>query len=68
MPTTVGKLEPPFGGTRLQVAKLVAALLVTNTHDINAELARLGTIKSLWVSLVDSLQYATLERNLYQSL
>ncbi|XP_072017770.1 serine/threonine-protein phosphatase 6 regulatory subunit 3-A-like isoform X3 [Amphiura filiformis] len=47
MPTTVGKLEPPFGGTRLQVAKLVAALLVTNSEDINAELARLGTIKSL---------------------
>ena len=50
MPTTVGKLDPPFGGTRLQVAKLVAALLVTNTQDINAELARLGTLKTLWVS------------------
>ncbi|XP_071792089.1 serine/threonine-protein phosphatase 6 regulatory subunit 3-like isoform X2 [Asterias amurensis] len=48
MPTTVGKLAPPFGAVRLQVCKLIAALLVTNTQSINTELSKLGTIKSLW--------------------
>ncbi|XP_038047088.1 serine/threonine-protein phosphatase 6 regulatory subunit 3-like isoform X2 [Patiria miniata] len=55
MPTTVGQLSPPFGAVRLQVCKLIASLLVTNTQSINVELARLGTIKSLWELLF---QYA----------
>ncbi|XP_022101948.1 serine/threonine-protein phosphatase 6 regulatory subunit 3-like isoform X2 [Acanthaster planci] len=55
MPTTVGQLSPPFGAVRLQVCKLIAALLVTNTQSINVELARLGTIKSIWELLF---QYA----------
>ncbi|XP_041452558.1 serine/threonine-protein phosphatase 6 regulatory subunit 3-like isoform X1 [Lytechinus variegatus] len=47
MSTTVGKLEPPLGNVRLQISKLVSSLLITNTAAINAELARLGTIKKL---------------------
>ena len=49
MCTTVGKLEPPLGNVRLQISKLVSSLLITNTAAINAELARLGTIKKLLV-------------------
>ncbi|WAR08518.1 PP6R3-like protein [Mya arenaria] len=47
MPTTVGTLDPPLGNTRLQTSRLIASLLLTNTHSINAELTRLGTISVL---------------------
>ncbi|XP_069705190.1 serine/threonine-protein phosphatase 6 regulatory subunit 3 isoform X2 [Periplaneta americana] len=45
--TTAGTLDPPFGNTRLQVAKLFAALVATNNAEINRELANLGTIEVL---------------------
>ncbi|XP_046551298.1 serine/threonine-protein phosphatase 6 regulatory subunit 3-like isoform X1 [Haliotis rubra] len=47
MPTTCGTLEPPLGNTRLQIAKLVTALVSTNTHSVNVELANLGTTRIL---------------------
>ena len=50
MPTTIGTLEPPLGNTRLQVARLIAALLLTNTHTVNKELCQLSTLKTLLVS------------------
>jgi len=51
MRTTFGLLDPPLGNARLQVAHLVASLLARNSHTVNAELASLGTIQTLWVSL-----------------
>lgn len=50
MPTTIGCLDPPLGNTRLQTVRLIAALVLTNTHTVNVELANLGTIKVLLVS------------------
>ncbi|KAH9505634.1 Serine/threonine-protein phosphatase 6 regulatory subunit 3 [Bulinus truncatus] len=47
MPTSVRVLEPPLGNTRLQVAKLVTALVGSNMHEVNVELASLGTIQTL---------------------
>ncbi|XP_045197932.1 serine/threonine-protein phosphatase 6 regulatory subunit 3-like isoform X2 [Mercenaria mercenaria] len=47
MPSTAGPLAPPLGNTRLQTGRLVASLLLTNTHSINIELAQLGTINVL---------------------
>lgn len=44
MPTSLGPLEVPLGNSRLQVARLVAALLHTNSHAINSVLVDLGTI------------------------
>ncbi|KAG1675723.1 Serine/threonine-protein phosphatase 6 regulatory subunit 3 [Nymphon striatum] len=40
--TTAGILDPPFGQTRLQVAKLVLNLIRANDHSINVQLAKLG--------------------------
>ncbi|XP_034231929.1 serine/threonine-protein phosphatase 6 regulatory subunit 3 isoform X2 [Thrips palmi] len=45
--TTVGTLDPPLGNTRLQVARLIAALIATNSPVMNQELANLGTIDVL---------------------
>ncbi|XP_067123496.1 serine/threonine-protein phosphatase 6 regulatory subunit 3 isoform X2 [Centruroides vittatus] len=42
--TTVGTLDPPVGFTRLEVAHLLTALLSTNTHSVNLQLVKLGTI------------------------
>ncbi|XP_060570652.1 serine/threonine-protein phosphatase 6 regulatory subunit 3-like isoform X2 [Ruditapes philippinarum] len=47
MPSSAGSLNPPLGNTRLQTGRLVASLLLTNTHSINVELAQLGTINVL---------------------
>jgi hypothetical protein len=54
--TTVGSLDPPLGNTRLHVAKLFAALVATNSADVNKELANLGTTEVL---LVRFLMYYT---------
>ncbi|XP_032201676.1 serine/threonine-protein phosphatase 6 regulatory subunit 2 isoform X3 [Mustela erminea] len=42
--TTIGVLEEPLGNARLQGARLMAALLHTNTPGINRELCRLDTM------------------------
>ncbi|XP_037371035.1 serine/threonine-protein phosphatase 6 regulatory subunit 2 [Talpa occidentalis] len=42
--TTIGVLEEPLGSARLHCARLVAALLHTNTPSINQELCRLNTM------------------------
>ncbi|XP_014665056.1 PREDICTED: serine/threonine-protein phosphatase 6 regulatory subunit 3-like isoform X2 [Priapulus caudatus] len=47
MITTIGTLDPPFGSARLQVAKLVSAIIEINEPRIDAELARLGTLDVL---------------------
>ena len=52
MTTTVGKLEPPFGKTRLQVLKMFSAILQTNSDDVNEEFAKLGTLQAMWVSIM----------------
>lgn len=44
MPTTAGSLDPPLGNTRLQTCRLISSLLSRNNHEINIELAQLGTI------------------------
>ncbi|KAI0242408.1 Serine/threonine-protein phosphatase 6 regulatory subunit 3 [Lamellibrachia satsuma] len=48
MRTTFGLLDPPLGNARLQVAHLVASLLARNSQSVNAELANLGTVQTLW--------------------
>lgn len=50
MLTTIGVLEEPLGNARLHGARLVAALLHTNTPSINRELCRLNTMGLLLVS------------------
>ena len=52
MLTTIGTLDPPLGNARLQASKLIAAVLATNSDTINAELAKLGTLKVLWVCII----------------
>lgn len=47
MPQSVSCLDPPLGNTRLQVAKLITALVGANMHQVNTELATLGTIQTL---------------------
>ncbi|XP_045042977.2 serine/threonine-protein phosphatase 6 regulatory subunit 2 isoform X1 [Desmodus rotundus] len=42
--TTIGVLEEPLGNARLHGARLMAALLHTNTPSINQELCRLDTM------------------------
>ncbi|XP_077025405.1 serine/threonine-protein phosphatase 6 regulatory subunit 2 isoform X6 [Tamandua tetradactyla] len=48
--TTIGMLEEPLGNARLHGARLMAALLHTNTPSINQELCRLSTMDLLLVS------------------
>ncbi|KAM9171307.1 serine/threonine-protein phosphatase 6 regulatory subunit 2 [Pangshura tecta] len=45
--TTIGVLEEPLGNARLHGARLIAALLHTNTPSINYELCRLNTMDLL---------------------
>lgn len=52
MPTSIGMLEPPLGNTRLQTARLVSALVLTNSHSVIVELGNLGTLNILLVSIV----------------
>lgn len=48
--TTWGVLDPPVGNTRLNVVRLVASLLQSNTHSINSELINLNTLGVILVS------------------
>lgn len=48
--TTWGVLDPPVGNTRLNVVRLVASLLQTNTHIINQELINLNMLGIILVS------------------
>lgn len=52
MKTTWGVLDPPVGNTRLNVVRLVASLLQSNTHSINTELINLNTLGVILVSNV----------------
>uniref|UniRef100_A0A8D0GMM4 Protein phosphatase 6 regulatory subunit 2 n=1 Tax=Sphenodon punctatus TaxID=8508 RepID=A0A8D0GMM4_SPHPU len=45
--TTIGVLEEPLGNARLHGARLISALLHTNTPNINQELCRLNTMDVL---------------------
>ena len=57
MPTTQGQLDPPLGNARLQVAKLLATLLNTNTHSLNVVIENLGTLNILLVSQDANYEY-----------
>lgn len=61
MLTTIGTLDPPLGNARLQASKLVAAILATNSDTINAELAKLGTLKVLWVCIQTKITFVVKE-------
>ncbi|KAK2121945.1 Serine/threonine-protein phosphatase 6 regulatory subunit 2 [Saguinus oedipus] len=54
--TTIGVLEEPLGNARLHGARLMAALLHTNTPSINQELCRLNTMDLLLVTLAVSVK------------
>ncbi|XP_043230200.1 serine/threonine-protein phosphatase 6 regulatory subunit 3-like isoform X2 [Amphibalanus amphitrite] len=45
--TSWGRLSPPLGATRLQVARLIVALLATGRPAVRAQLAALGTVDVL---------------------
>lgn len=44
---TIGVLDPPFGNARLQIVRLITALLVTNIQDVYTKLAELNTLQVL---------------------
>ena len=50
MHCTFGELNPPLGNTRLHVGKLLSAILITNTHNINVQLSELQIFNVLLVS------------------
>ncbi|XP_076799633.1 serine/threonine-protein phosphatase 6 regulatory subunit 3-like isoform X1 [Clavelina lepadiformis] len=47
MHCTFGELNPPLGNTRLHVGKLLSAILITNTHNINVQLSELHVFNAL---------------------
>uniref|UniRef100_F6UNS9 Uncharacterized protein n=1 Tax=Ciona intestinalis TaxID=7719 RepID=F6UNS9_CIOIN len=47
MSCTFGDLNPPLGNTRLHVGKLLSAILITNTHNINVQLSELQIFNAL---------------------
>uniref|UniRef100_H2ZK14 Uncharacterized protein n=1 Tax=Ciona savignyi TaxID=51511 RepID=H2ZK14_CIOSA len=47
MSCTFGELKPPLGNTRLHVGKLLSAILITNTHNINVQLSELQIFNAL---------------------
>ena len=51
MNTTVGILDPPLGNMRLQVVKLVSALLVRNSPAIAQEVIGLNMFNTIIVSV-----------------
>ena len=55
MHTTVGILDPPLGNTRLQVVRLMSAVLQCSSTSIANEVIRLKTFTNLLVSVPLSL-------------
>jgi len=49
MPTTVGVVKVPLGQTRLQIARLIAMMIMTGQDCVLVELAKLGTLSALMV-------------------
>lgn len=47
--TTAENLDPPFGNTRLQICRLISALIATQDTEILSSLAELGTVGVLLV-------------------
>ncbi|GLV33771.1 fiery mountain [Carabus blaptoides fortunei] len=45
--TSIGTLDPPLGNTRLQVTKLLAALIAVDNSELLCELMNLGTVEVL---------------------
>lgn len=48
--TTAEVLDPPLGNTRLQVTRLIVALIATQDPTVHTNLAQLGTLSVLLVS------------------
>ena len=55
MVTTIGTLDPPLGRVRLHIVWLISASVATNNARINKDLADLGTINVILVSITDNL-------------
>jgi len=49
MPTTLGVVSVPLGQTRLQIARLIAMMIMTGQDCVIVELASLGTLSALMV-------------------
>ena len=49
MPTTIGVVEVPLGQTRLQIARLIAMMIMSGQDCVIDELATLGTLSVLLV-------------------
>jgi len=49
MPTTVGMVAVPLGQTRLQIARLIAMMIMTGQDCVIVELATIGTLAILLV-------------------
>lgn len=47
IPTTIGTLEQPLGNTRIHIARLLSSALCANSHEINVDIATLGTMDIL---------------------
>lgn len=47
IPTTIGKLDPPFGNTRLQITKLFAAVISSNNAEMLNEMIACDTFSVL---------------------
>ena len=50
MPTTVGTVAVPLGQTRLQIARLIAMMIMTGQDCVIVEMATLGTLSVLLVT------------------
>lgn len=47
MDTTIGRLSPPFGNTRLQVTRLLTSLLALKKPELHTHFAKLGIVNTL---------------------
>jgi len=52
MPTTVGSVAVPLGQTRLQIARLIAMMIMTGQDCVIVELANIGTLSVLLVTIL----------------